>query len=411
MRQAQGCTQEPRTNPSRRKASSFRDAVNLAFAARAASAARSALAGLLLGTAGATGVLVAGCAATPAEATNAMNAANAANSPHVVNVASRARTGGAQSEPRSRRDFAGAPRSGDVIADRDSTARDAHITATLDRLEATLTPAYIVATGDGKTIQVHARPAFRMNGGAKQSTPTEAKSKISAALSRGGVRLTGSLREAILRNAYGRPTPEQLKAVTQALIDTGAHVPFLPSTEATRREAPFSPDEFELAIRRMQWSFGLGIDCNGAVQDAFLAVTGRPINQHWGDALIGRSPPNLRQVPLKDARPGDVLRLNAIGGGVGHNVILVRRGTVSAQRAAELSPNYPFSGPLIAFEVLSSWGAGGDPDEPRGGLGRRTWTYDPISGIWGTLFEGQIAVSKTKGPYGHTLVGIYRPNE
>ncbi len=288
----------------------------------------------------------------------------------------------------------------------------------LDKVEKDLTPSFTVKV-DGKDVTTSVPAPFRMNGGDSQPTPEQAMDLMTRAIEGGkawpkGKAEQAALRGAILRNAYGRPTPAQLKLVTDKLIEAGALKPYLDDIKVGKGGAALGPDDLKVAIRRMQWDHGVGIDCNGACQVGANAVNGKPPTEKWGDALIqtgagGRSlNPRFTKVDVLDGKPGDIIKLDDVHGDVGHNVIITDAKTVSTADAAKLSGTPKPTGPLKQVTVLSSWGASGNKDEVTSGLNKQTWVFDQSTKKWGTLVGNNVVWSKEDGPYGHKFVGVYR---
>ncbi len=283
-------------------------------------------------------------------------------------------------------------------------------------VERRLSPAYTVEV-DGKPVTVNVPAHFRMVGG-YGCKPEDATKKMTEAIRSGGAwpkSATESLalKDAITRNAYGRATPEQVKLVTEHLIKSGALNPYLDKVKAENGGSA-GPEQVQLAIRRMQWDHGVGIDCNGAVQIAYQAVNGKSATRHWGDALIqtdktGKSlNPRFKQVGLDGVQPGDVIKLADPAGGVGHNVVVTNVRRLSSEDAQTLEGEPKPTGPLKAVTVFSSWGAGGNPDNSRGGVRKETWVYDEATKKWGTLNGNKVEWSTENGPYDHKWVGAYR---
>lgn len=290
--------------------------------------------------------------------------------------------------------------------------------AKLDQVEKDLTPTYTVKV-DGKDVSADVPTPFRMNGGINQPTPEEASKKMTDTLQKGKVwpkdpKAAKELQQAILQNAYGRATPKQIQLVTNKLIDAGALKPYLDKVKADNG-GKVDAQGLKTAIRRMQWENGVGSDCNGVCRIAYSSVNGKPASAKWGDALIptganGKSlNPNFKKVDVTAAKPGDMIKLDDVTGDVGHNVVITDAKTVSAADAGKLSGSPKPTGPLKQVTVMSSWGAGGDEDNPAGGLNKQTWVYDEGSKKWGELKGNNVEWSKTDGPYGHKFVGVYTP--
>lgn len=275
----------------------------------------------------------------------------------------------------------------------------------------------IPSAGGGKTT-VRAAAQFRMVGGfnyhsrevtvaaGKKATVCTDGPQLMQALSPVTPKLTAAVNHVIA----GRGTPEEVRLVTQTLIDRGKLGAVTPGHEAE-------------AIQAMQWKYGVGIDCAGYVQRAFFAArgqTGSPAER----AALGLSAravdegfaglpsnPKFKSVPIPGARAGDVLLLGAPEpGAVGHVVLVHSNTQLSPMEIAKMgiAPG-TLTGPVRRLEVDSSWGAGAEGTH--GGVQRRTWLYDEGSGRWAAWDPSKKALelSKAEGPYHHPLTGIYRP--
>lgn len=241
---------------------------------------------------------------------------------------------------------------------------------------------------------------FRMNGGFNDGNGALHAGELAAICERAHV--SGAI---ACRN--GRPTPEQLVQVTQALIDAGK----LP---------PNPPGAVALRIRQMQWRYGIGVDCAGYAEQAARAARGeRPAPPSTGDAFSGmRSDPHFEKIAIGDIRTGDVIHLDpAPGERVGHNVVVydhelvddaTRRRLTSVDPAAATFLSGP--GPFHAIEVDSSWGA--DDGNDYGGFRRDTWVYDEGTKRWGSFdpADGTLRVSEL-GPASDRWVGAFRRKE
>ncbi len=288
----------------------------------------------------------------------------------------------------------------------------------LEQVEKDLTPTFTVKV-DGKDVTTSVPAPFRMNGGNGQPTPEKAQTLMTTAIQKGKAwpkskADQAALSTAINRNAYGRATPAQLKLVTQKLIEAGALKPYLDDVKTGKGGAALGPDDLKVAIRRMQWDHGVGVDCNGVCQIGANAVNGKPPTEKWGDALIptGKNGaslnPKFKKIDVQEAKPGDIVVLDDVTGDVGHNVIITDAKTVLADDAKKLNGAPRPTGPLKQMTVLSSWGADGNKDDTSGGLNKQTWVYDQGSKKWGTLNGNKVEWSKQDGPYEHKFVGVYR---
>jgi hypothetical protein len=278
--------------------------------------------------------------------------------------------------------------------------------------------AYSVPSADGGKTTVHAAPQFRMVGGFNYHTreikTAEGKKQTVCVdgppLVKALAPVTPALTAAVNRVITGRGTPEDVRLVTQTLIDRGKLGPLEPGHEAE-------------AIQAMQWKYGIGMDCAGYVQRAFFAARGRTgtpaeraalglcenaVNEGFSGLPTN---PKFKSVPVAEARAGDLLLLGPPeGGSVGHVVLVQSNTPLSPLQTAKLGvAKGTLTGPVRRVEVDSSWGAG--ESGTHGGVQRRTWLYDEGTGRWASWDPATKAVdfSSTKGPYEHPLTGIYRP--
>jgi hypothetical protein len=206
-------------------------------------------------------------------------------------------------------------------------------------------------------------------------------------------------------------TPRQIRAVTQALIDALLD-------EGTRR-ALDRPD----GIRRAAFEYGIGIDCAGYVQQAFLASR-RAARAAFGftafdnenlSGLKARGPFDV--VNIRKARTGDLICLDSATEVVGHTTIVYSHVVAETEDAlvnkyggdaGSLLPDRLGSGPAHLYYVDASWGAG-PYGAPWGGVLRKPWTFNEATGTWAFFRGGLPAVSITSGPYDHTVQAVYRP--
>jgi hypothetical protein len=231
------------------------------------------------------------------------------------------------------------------------------------------------------------------------------------------------------RILVGRGTPDEIRRLTQSLIDRCG----LP------RDTGLSVAE---RVRKLMFDHHIGIDCAGYVQEGYLAVTGLTRQQ----AGFARDPRNecldrlstdrrYRSIEPGQLRPGDIGLLGPPSEGqAGHRVIVYDRHQASVQEMDHLSARGPdgakFSagGPVSVVVVDSSCGCGiasradaspqaqsqrprappGDPQ--RGGVTRTVWYYNGQTGQWGSDGPSGFQITP-KGPYDHPLVGFYRRND
>lgn len=263
-------------------------------------------------------------------------------------------------------------------------------------------------TVGGKQVEVPA--GFRMKGGLNQLSRQTCEARIAKAL---GAKQYAKLARDTAMVTEGKASPEEIRRVTQALIDSPAFAKY----------AALPP---ERAVRHLMWDYGIGTDCSGYVHNAFLYSRGTAMGRAAPAAryalgtadnsglqhLPGRA---FRRVEPEHARPGDVMVLTHGPDGTGHKLIVYSHRTILPS-----SPEYaacaqalgsPAGARIDLLEVDSSWGAGGNPDD--GGVGRRVWAYGENTHRWASVYKdgsGLHAVRSSKtGPYDHELQGIYRP--
>lgn len=276
----------------------------------------------------------------------------------------------------------------------------------LDAYMASASGPYSMTLSSGGKANVAAPPQFRMKGGYNGS-PDAARKSIVVAL---GPKVSEKLKHSIDRVVVGRGTADDVRKVTQALVDAGQ----LPTVSA--EEAPE-------AIQAMQWRFGVGFDCAGYVQRAFFAsrgMTGTPAERakygfaaeavNFGSQSI-QSNPKFKKVSPELARAGDLISLKPPpNDDVGHVVIVRSNTPLSALDKAKMKlPESKFPGKVQKLEVDSSWGAG--ELGKGGGVKTKTWLYDPSTQAWATYDPktGTAKLSSEGGPYDHPLAGVYRP--
>jgi cell wall-associated NlpC family hydrolase len=272
------------------------------------------------------------------------------------------------------------------------------VTARLDAFLALATPTFHTTEGD-----VAVSIAFRMN--SSVSWNAGEVSRNSGALVSAG-RRAGLTEGTVSLVISGRASVAQAAVLAQALIDEG-HLP------------PGGPGTSKLAVRvrQMMFSFGVGVDCAGYVQQAFLAA------HDVKRSAVGLRPPLLEnlsgldqrgyvRVALSDVRTGDLFILQPPSPtSVGHTAIVrdayptTRPEFDRLQKAVGLSNAQAASGRWTTFVVDSSWGSGGVAQD--GGVARRQWWHDTISDKWLSSGDrGSVTVST--GPYEHTIEGIFR---
>lgn len=225
---------------------------------------------------------------------------------------------------------------------------------------------------------------------------------------------TPAMKNAVHMVAYGRPTAEQVKVVTQALIDGGQF-------EATKKANPGLSDAD--TVRMMQWNHGIGIDCAGYVQQAFLDVHGGS-RKDFGFKSIGeenlmslKRNPHFTSVKPENVKTGDLITLDPPkAGDVGHTVLVRDHHVASDAERSRWSfvDGFAKKGETVHVYVGdASWGAG-QTGKLDGGLQRRTWLYNESTGKWAELKPDgtgglDVKLSNRSGPADHPMNGIYRP--
>jgi hypothetical protein len=267
--------------------------------------------------------------------------------------------------------------------------------ARLDAFRERMSGPYVV---DGKTVS--APPAFRMNGG---YNPPEPKAHAAVVAATGGRYGEIALAEA------GRPSPEQLHRVTQALIDAG-HLE--PGNTAQER------------VHAMQWKYSVGIDCAGYAQQAFLSAHGAEGQrarygfnpQMVNESLAGlpRNPHFQKVDPLK-ARTGDLFTLlKPAPNEVGHAVVVYANTPLDAATKAQFEARHPEAKAFFAggathdLQVDSS--VGGGPTGVGGGVKREHWFLNEGASPdkrWAHVdHEGRFQVGREPCD---PIDGVYRP--
>jgi hypothetical protein len=204
----------------------------------------------------------------------------------------------------------------------------------------------------------------------------------------------------------GRCSPDEVRRVTQALIDRG----FLP---AWSTETP----DVASRIRKMMFDHGIGIDCAGFTQQDFLASRGlrrsetglKPEMLQEDLTQLGHQ--GFTRTDIDHARPGDILVLEAPQSDQpGHTALVYDRREATPDEAALLRRESGFgTGRITAFVLDSSWGS--DATFGKGGVQRQTWWHDEGSGLWAVVATDQAgrAVDVWRKLYrDHDPVGAYR---
>jgi hypothetical protein len=236
-----------------------------------------------------------------------------------------------------------------------------------------------------------------------------------------------SMAGAASRITIGRGTPDDVKQVTQSLIDAGK----LPPEGNPKRSG-------EDRIRQMQWQYGIGVDCAGYTSQASPASQGKSptqagtnnvVNPPFG--LLAPSAPAYKQVSPAlgadgsiNAKPGDIISLKDHDPTEpGHFVTVYDNKRLSDTETAKLKasasdPSGFLTGNgaggkidkgLVMMEVDAAWGASGD--YRAGGVQRHTWLFNADSGKWAEFDpKAKPSIQPTPaGPYDHTVSAVYRP--
>lgn len=280
-----------------------------------------------------------------------------------------------------------------------TSARDGRIQANLDAFRERFSGPYSV---DG--LRVQARPMFNMN----LPNAFNAASRARHAPELARVCAQAKVSATAMRCAQvGRPTPEQLVVVTQALIDAGKLPAGPPGTEEAR-------------IRQMQWEWGVGVDCAGyaaLAAEAALGAAASPLTRdRMGDLYQVVRGPAFHRPSMSEIRPGDVIHLDSKQrGDVGHNVVVydhrvVDGATARASASAEAAPFFAAGmGPFHVLTVDASWGAGPEGRD-YGGFRRDTWLYDEGRTSWASFDPETRSLSVFReGPQDEVFRGAFRP--
>jgi hypothetical protein len=274
------------------------------------------------------------------------------------------------------------------------------------KLDAFMASARGPYRAEGQTVEVPA--FFRMNNGWNQSLANKPDHRAALASAAESAHIPPST-VAIVQS--GRGSPEQVREVTQALIDAG--------------QLEKSGPDLVTRIQRTMWKFGVGMDCADYAQRAFLAVHGgsrgdlglKPDISNEDLQGLDRAS-KLVKVGVAHARPGDLFILGSpFQGEPGHCVIVYSHEVASEEAKAAMRQRCGadayglLKGDSVVhlYQVDSSWSAG-SMGRPYGGVRRETWLYDETHGLWGRLelaAGGQF--SSSTGPAGHPVVGAYRP--
>jgi cell wall-associated NlpC family hydrolase len=282
--------------------------------------------------------------------------------------------------------------------------RDTAIQQRLDAFRDSMTPTYHTSGGSLPVSTAFAMSHPQTSNG-MAPTPTAltemAMSELQSAARR------AHMESALGQIRSGRGTPEQIRAITQALIDEGHALP--------------GPDGLpESSVRETMAHYGIGIDCAGYVQQAYLHATGldRPQARFaaGGDEDLSHLERRgyQRIDNLADVRPGDLVVLGACSPTpadphpVGHRAIvydqrLATPADIQGLLQNEGAQSFAVGGPIRLFVLDSSWGCNGIPEV--GGARQERWWYNESTGKWAWLGQGNGRSPRPFGvdsrPYGH----------
>jgi hypothetical protein len=248
---------------------------------------------------------------------------------------------------------------------------------------------------------------FRMNGGYNQTAILKDGADADPHKDLVALAASAHLSSDLRLVQVGRGTPEQVVRVTQMLIDAG--------------RLPAGPEPVGDRIRKMQWSYAVGLDCAGYVQTAFLTSRGATRSDYGlrtpdNENLLGLAQnAAFKKIDPTGVKTGDVCAMSPVNG-FGHTAIVYAHTIATQADVAELTAKYGDSvrpmvngGNVHILEVDSSWGAG-EQGAPGGGGHRQTWRYNDASHNWAQLNPNSGSLQLTdKGPYNHPLLGFFRP--
>jgi hypothetical protein len=219
-----------------------------------------------------------------------------------------------------------------------------------------------------------------------------------------GAKVSRPLHTVIRCAAYGRARPDEIKLLTQHLIDLGE------LDDVRARHPGFSDEQL---VRALQSEFNIGIDCAGYVQLAFIyAFTGK-----HDDARCNLATSTLRQgLGLKAKRSDENLaalpatqftEVGFLNGRTGDLFVLAwRQGEHDWHTVIVV--DHTVSNDVHTFLVDASWGR--LYGEDYAGIQRRELVHDKAAGVWWDVIDGNKKNESPVGPYnGHPIKGMYRP--
>jgi hypothetical protein len=272
----------------------------------------------------------------------------------------------------------------------DKPASDVAIQRRLDAFREAVTPTYRTPQGD-VTVPMPFRTAWNAaiarEDGAAPGILVRQQSRVDAnrpAVMQAAASV-GIGPSAVLLVQQGRGSPQDVRRLTQALIDRGR----LPDTVVSNDEPPRLSVDLSSRVRAMMADHGLGLDGPGYTRQAMPAPAGSV------------------RVAAGSMKVGDVVTLRSGECGV----IYDRREATDDEKAALARTTGLARGPVTAWEVDGAWQphwAGPTLDLVGGGGQRETWLHDEATGKWASKDTGGKWRS-SDGPRGDVLEGVFRP--
>jgi hypothetical protein len=276
-------------------------------------------------------------------------------------------------------------------------------TVLAQRLDAFLrlaTPLFHTSEGD-----VSVPIPFRMN---SARSAERARIEGHAPALEKAARRAGMTNDALGILVSARGTPAQIARVTQELLDEGI--------------LPAGPGELAGRVRTMMFTYGLGIDCAGYVQQAFLAAhavtrAAAGLRAPLLEDLTGLAQRGYERVPIEEIRVGDLFIFRppapepSYPHPVGHTAVVSDSHATTASEFENLTATIGISsetaksGRWTTVLLDSSWGNRGLALS--GGVARRTFWHDAVSGKW-IWTEDAGGIRSNRLPYHHEIDGIYR---
>lgn len=275
---------------------------------------------------------------------------------------------------------------------------------------------------NGTKAKAKAWPQFRYAKGTPP--PDKAKVRLKHVL---GAAFYGRHRMIIHMAVYGRAKPSEIALITQGLIDAG-------ELDAAGKSNPRLSDG--QLVRKLQRKFGIGIDCAGYVQMAFIyAFTGSDDDPSTRKESLGPKGKKRESFGLKAWRGNENLgyldakhftEVGFLNGQTGDLFVLKPK---AGDWHTMIVVDRTSSGTEHTFLVDASWGTD-TYGEKYAGVARRELVYDsdsatkewwdispgkvePNETIYGIGFKaGEKAYPNNIGPYnGHHIKGMYRAKQ